>query len=124
MSTRPVRVQGFVVEPLDDGFVILDPESNQAHSLSASAAHVWSAADGSRSFSEIARDAGITHAEARSTLDQLAERGLLVGAPGVSRRSVLKRAVAVGAAATAAAPLIETIVIPTATVGPEPQQVA
>lgn len=108
------RSNDVVIEKLDDGMVIYDRQTDQAHSLDRVAAQVFDAADGTRTETEIARETGLGEASVCEALAQLRARGLLVAANGVSRRTVMRRAVAIGAAATAAAPLIETVIIPTA----------
>jgi outer membrane biosynthesis protein TonB len=115
MDPRPqARTDGLIAERLDDGLVIYDRLSDQAHSLDAAAAALWSLADGTRTVRQIAHAAGIDELVAQAAIDRLAERGLLLRAPGVSRRSVLRRAAGIGAGALAAAPVIETLVIPVA----------
>ena len=110
-----MRGEGVVVENLDDGVVIYDGSTGQAHSLNGPAARVWSLADGSRNISKIAVAAGLDEAGAIAALDQLGARGLLLKAQnGVSRRWVLSNAAKIGGAAVAAVPLIETVIIPTA----------
>jgi hypothetical protein len=115
MDLKPqARTDGLIAERLDDGLVIYDRLSDQAHSLDATAAALWSLADGTRTISQIARAVGLDQAVARTAFDRLELQGLLVGAPGVSRRSMLRRAAGIGAGALAAAPVIETLVIPVA----------
>ena len=115
MDGRPqVRSDGVVVETLGDGVVLYDSDTKQAHSLDADAARVWTAADGERTVADVAAAAELNEAVVVAALHQLGARGLLVEQSGVSRRWMLRRAAVVGAAAFAAAPLIETVIIPTA----------
>lgn len=115
MQARPQRrSHGVVFERLDDGAVIYDGVTKQAHSLDRAATRVFAAADGTRSAGDIAAEAELDESCVHAVLDQLGARGLLIAAPGVSRRGMLKRAGMVGAAAVAAAPLIDTVIIPTA----------
>jgi Coenzyme PQQ synthesis protein D (PqqD) len=114
MSVRPRgRSEGILVERLEDGLVIFDTETDQAHSLNATAAAVLTAADGTRTVPEIAEAAGLEETAALAALQQLGGRGLLDGPMPVSRRSMLRRTALVGAV-IAAVPVIETVVIPTA----------
>jgi hypothetical protein len=117
------RTEGLIAERLDDGLVIYDRLSDRAHSLDAAAAALWSLADGQRTVRQIARAAGLEEPVARAAIDRLAEKGLLLVEPGVSRRSMLRRAAGIGAGALGAAPVIETLVIPVAaahaSVGPQ-----
>lgn len=108
------RSAGILVETLDAGLVLYDREVDEAHSLDAKAARVWSAADGKRTVVDIAEVCQLDEATAVAALDQLEASGLLMRQPGVSRRALVKRAAVAGAVAVAAAPLIETVLIPTA----------
>lgn len=108
------RSDGLVFEQLEDGAVIYDTQTRQAHSLDPLATGVLNAADGEHTPAEIAAEIGLDEATVHAALDQLNARGLLLPASGVSRRAMLKRAAVVGAVAAAAAPVIETVVIPTA----------
>lgn len=114
IQARPQRPEGLVFEQLEDGAVIYDAQTKQAHSLDPLATRVLNAADGEHTPAEIAAGLGLDEATVHAALDQLTARGLLLPAAGVSRRAILKRAAVVGAVAAAAAPVIETVVIPTA----------
>jgi coenzyme PQQ synthesis protein D (PqqD) len=115
MESKPkARKQGLVAEPLDDGMVVYDSSSKQAHALDGAATRVWRLADGTRTVAEIAATAVLGEPVTAATLERLATKGLLHADPEVSRRSLLKRTAVVGAGALAVAPLIETLVIPTA----------
>jgi hypothetical protein len=114
MSARPQgRSEGILVERLEDGLVIFDTRTDQAHSLDAAAAAVWSAADGTRTVSEIADTTGLGEVSVLAALHELGGRDLLVDPMPVSRRSMLRRTAMVGAV-IAAVPVIETVIIPTA----------
>jgi Big-like domain-containing protein/coenzyme PQQ synthesis protein D (PqqD) len=115
MSERPLsRTEGIVAEELDDGLVIYDDTTKRAHALNASAARLWSLADGRRTVTELAEKAELDEPRTVAALAELAAAGLLVGPPGISRRTVLRRAAVVGAGAVAAAPIIDTVFIPAA----------
>lgn len=110
----PRRSDDIVFEQLDDGAVIYDSRTKQAHSLDPLATRVLTAADGEHTPAEIATEVGVDEASVNATLERLTASGLLLPqATGVSRRDMLKRTAVVGAAATAAAAVIETVVIPT-----------
>ena len=115
MESRPkTRADQVVLEPLDDGLVVYDRARNQAHALDAAAARVWRLANGTRTLSEIAAAADLDEAATETTLLRLQAENLLVADPALSRRKLLKRTAVVGAGALAFAPLIETVIIPTA----------
>jgi len=115
IQARPQRRrEGLVFELLEDGAVIYDSDTKRAHSLDPLATRVLHAADGEHTPAEIAAELGLDEASVHAALDQLTARGLLLPAAGVSRRAIFKRAAVVGAVAAAAAPVIETVVIPTA----------
>jgi hypothetical protein len=96
----PRRVQaGVISETFGDGTaVVVQLDSQQAHSLDALAAKVWELADGTRSVSAVALAAGVPAERVEATLAQLDGLGLLEDAAvgGHSRRSVLARAAQVG----------------------------
>lgn len=114
MEAQPQRRHdGIVFDRLDDGAVIYDSHTGQAHSLDSIATRVLTAADGQHSPAEVAAEVGVDEASVHATLEALQARGLLQQTRSVSRREMLKRTAIVGAAATAAAAVIETVVIPT-----------
>jgi hypothetical protein len=103
------RTHGLIVEELDGELLILDTETDQAHCLDADAAAVWRACDRQ---TDIARATGLDADVVAATIDDLADRHLLV--TGVNRRDLL-RTISVGVAAVAVgAPVIRSIVVPTA----------
>jgi Coenzyme PQQ synthesis protein D (PqqD) len=115
LGTAPhARTEGLLVESIDTGLVLYDAATSEAHSLDLVAAEVWRAADGTRDAAAIATLTGLDVPQVEAALDQLQARGLLLGSDGVSRRAALRHGAVIGAAAVAAAPLIETLVIPTA----------
>lgn len=104
-----------LVEELDGGLVVYDAATSQAHSLDPVAARVWRVCDGARTVSDIARAVGLDRATAEAVIVRLGEIGLLEPASGgISRRVMLYRSARVGVAAAAAAPVISTVLIPTA----------
>jgi hypothetical protein len=116
------RRDGLIVESLGDELLVYDGERNRAHSLNGVAAAVWEACDGKRSAPGLAEKASEKLGEPVSeeavwrALSQLDERRLLVGdsTPGYSRRQAVKRMSVIGASAAFAAPLVKSIVVPTA----------
>jgi hypothetical protein len=122
MSDLPrSRREGLIVERIDDEVLVYDSETAQAHSLNAVAAAVWEACDGVRSSEAVARSVGVTDDEVWRALTQLDERGLLDGelprrmsGPEYSRRQAVRRMGLIGASAAFAAPLVTSIVVPTA----------
>jgi hypothetical protein len=127
------RAAGLVVERIDDEVVIYDLETKEAHCLRPLAAVVFEQCDGTATVDEIATVAEKQLAEpvsaeaVASAVAQLEELGLLAvpmvvvngngngdgDRDGLSRRDMLRRAGYTGAA-VAAAPLVTSIVAPTA----------
>lgn len=121
------RSEGLIVESLEDELLVYDSERDRAHSLNAVAATVWELSDGRREAAVLAETAAaklgepVSEAAVWRALSQLDERGLLVGAlprrmsgPEYSRRQALRRMGMIGASAAFAAPLVKSIVVPTA----------
>jgi hypothetical protein len=120
------RDQGLLIETVADETVIYDLETKQAHCLKALAAAAFAYADGKNTAAEIAELASyrlghaVTETEVAEAISQLGDCGLLDtslvihnGSNGISRRDAVKRIGAV-AGAVAAAPLITSIIAPTA----------
>jgi hypothetical protein len=128
MDHRPsARREGLIVESLGDELLVYDGERNRAHSLNGVAAAVWEACDGMNSARELAEAASAKLGEPVSeeavwrALSQLDERRLLAGelprrmsGPEYSRRQAVRRMSVIGASAAFAAPLVKSIVVPTA----------
>lgn len=120
-SFRPAaRTSGLLVEHLGDETIIYDTERKEAHCLSPLAALVFAHCDGATSIAEMTKlinargESAYTTANVVEAVGQLEARELLAPAPnGTSRREMLRRVAATGAAA-AALPLITSIVAPTA----------
>jgi hypothetical protein len=121
------RCEGLIVESLGGERLVYDAERDRAHSLNAVAAAVWELCDGDRSVGELSEAATARLGEPVSedavwrALSQLDERRLLAGelphrmsGPEFSRRTALARAGLIGASAAFAAPLVKSIVVPTA----------
>ena len=116
------RDEGLLVEHVGDETVVYDGESKEAHCLTALAAVVFEHCDGRTPVDMLATLATerlgepVDPLRVQHALAQLEERNLIVGPPtrgnGLSRRDMLRRTAAVGAAA-ASAPLITSIVVPT-----------
>jgi hypothetical protein len=115
------RHEGLVVEKLGDELLVYDSETTRAHSLNEVAAAVWEACDGERDATSIAELVGVPEDSVWRALSQLEERGLLEGELPVrmsgreySRRQAVRRMGLIGASAAFAAPLVKSIVVPTA----------
>jgi hypothetical protein len=115
------RREGLIVESFDDELLLYDSDSARAHSLNRVAAAVWELSDGVRDAKELANAAGVTEDDVWRALSQLEERGLLDGdlprrmsGPEYSRRQAVRRMGLIGASAAFAAPLVKSIVVPTA----------
>ncbi len=114
MTPPRARTQGLLIETVHDETLVYDAERDEVHCLDARAAAVWHCCDGHTTIEEIATRTALSTADAASTVRAMAARHLLEPATGVSRRDVL-RTVTIGAAAVAAgAPVIKSIVAPTA----------
>ncbi len=112
------RVSGILWQELGDELLVFDSERHRAHSLNPTSAAVWQACDGSRSVSEIAAQCRLEEPVVALALEQLQACWLLEGEPWaelevVSRRSLLRRGAAVGAAVGFAVPVIRSITAPT-----------
>jgi coenzyme PQQ synthesis protein D (PqqD) len=121
------RRDGLIVESLGEELLVYDGERNRAHSLNGVAAAVWEACDGIHSARGLADAAtaklGVPISEEAvwRALSQLDERGLLAGelprrmsGREYSRRQAVRRMSVIGASAAFAAPLVKSIVVPTA----------
>jgi hypothetical protein len=127
---HPTRREfGLLRQPLDDELLLFDTERSRAHSLNATAAAVWQACDGERDHEELAAHCGIDEPTLELALARLQAAHLLQGdsartgdgapaqdsAPaGVSRRVMIRRSLASGAALGVAIPVIRSITAPTA----------
>ena len=112
------REDGLLRQPMDGELLLFDSERNRAHSLNATAAAVWEACDGQRSHEELAAGCGIDEPTLELALDRLRGAHLLdeveVLQTGVSRRLMIRRSLAAGAALGIAVPVIRSITAPTA----------
>jgi hypothetical protein len=110
------RSQGLLIEDVDAEKVIFDEETKHAHCLTPLAAIVFGHCDGNTSPAELAGIASgrlgerTSEEEVQNALTQLRERGLLASPLPIefSRRDVLHKSAALGAAA-AAATLVFTV---------------
>jgi hypothetical protein len=124
MMVPTARSTGLLVEQVGQEVVIYDTSSKQAHCLKGLAAFVFNHADGRLGQAELAQlaadDRGepCSEREVADVVAQLAELGLvespLALRDGLSRRELVRRSAFVGAATAFAAPLITSIVAPTA----------
>jgi DNA-binding transcriptional ArsR family regulator len=117
MSTqKPLsRVEGLVVEALDDEVLVYDRVNARAHCLSGTAAAVWRACDGETGTEELAARLDLDPDTVSHALAELESNGLLEGlalSNGHTRREFSMGAVKAGAA-IGAAPMIYSILAPT-----------
>ena len=117
----PGRRDGLIVEKLGEELLVYDSENTRAHSLNSVAAAVWEASDGERDAAAIAELVGVPEDSVWRALSQLEERRLLDGelparmsGPEYSRRQAMRRVGLIGASAAFAAPLVKSIVVPSA----------
>jgi len=118
-SQRPLaRVEGLVVEELEEELLVYDQRSNRAHCLSSTAAMVWRACDGETRADAFVERLNLGEDSVRLALQELADcellddgPSILVGNGGMTRRDLSLRAAKVGTAA-AAVPLIWSITAP------------
>lgn len=108
---HPTRL---IVERLGDETLVYDPATDRAHALDRAASAVWRTAPDAGTADAIAAAADLPIDVVESTLADLADRGLLSTASGRTRREHLRTAALAGATLAAAAPVIRTIVAPTA----------
>ncbi len=120
---RPVaREEGLLVENLADETVIYDSRTKEAHCLSPLAALAFAHCDGDTTIEQLAALATdqlgepVDESRVIEALVELQERDLLAVPPGdgFSRRDMIRRTAVAGAAVAASAPLITSIVAPTA----------
>lgn len=124
------RSEGILVEPVGDEVVVYNTETREAHCLKPLAAFVFESADGTVTADTLAQRAS-DHLGEPTTAEQINDAVLqlrecqlldepLVMLDGTSRREALKRFAYAGAAATAAAPLVTSIISPTAAMAASP----
>src|SRR4051812_32599420 len=121
MEWPAARTEDLIVEALGDELLVYDSERDRAHSLNGTAARVWELCDGERDPAALADAAGVSEDDVWRALTQLDERRLLEGelprrmsGPEYSRRQAVRRMGLIGASAAFAAPLVKSIVVPTA----------
>ena len=118
------RIENLVIRELPDEVLVYDLKTNKAHCLNPSATLTWKHCDGKTSVADMA---SILTAELKTQIDedtvwlalkQLGKARLLdqpvvtpMGRPGLSRREVIRK---LGLGAAIAAPLVMSIVAPTA----------
>jgi hypothetical protein len=124
-SARPrARFEGLIVKELPDEVLVYDLERHKAHCLNRPAAKIWKLCDGETTLPEITRKSSdeigfpVGEEVVLLALEQLSRARLLeeqIVRPGVSpamsRREVIKR---LGQAAAIAAPLVTSLIAPTA----------
>src|SRR5579862_4588576 len=120
------RSENLLIEDVAGELLIYDVNTNRAHCLNESAAAIWRHCDGSRSIDKLAGHLYPTlkASDARQIVDvglQRLRRRRLVDAPAdatpavdVSRRQMLKKVAILAATAGIVAPLVSTVIAPTA----------
>jgi hypothetical protein len=105
---------GLLTQQVGEETVIFDPVGNTAHSLDGAASRVWQALESTSDPEVIASRANLSEAQVIGTLERLSELGL-IEAPGVSRRTALRRLAVAGAVVAAVElPTIVSLAIPDA----------
>ena len=108
-ETPLARRDGLSIEELDDELLIYDRACDVAHCLTPLAASVWRACDGKRGLASLT-----THSadEVLAAVEELRQKRLLAepSPAGMSRRQMVRRV----AATAAAAPLVVSVLAPTA----------
>jgi hypothetical protein len=121
------RTDGLLVEEVEDELLVYDQDHDSAHRLNRTAALVWRSCDGKHDIpalvAVLSEELGDDLADedlVRIALDNLAERGLVDGAPQrapeetrVSRRRFIRKVGTVGVAALAL-PVVTSLVAPSA----------
>jgi hypothetical protein len=119
------RSENLLVEEVAGELLIYDVNNNRAHCLSESAAAIWRHCNGSRSITMLAKHLfpSLAPSDAEQLVgvgvERLRRRRLVessVTAPSVdlSKRQMLKKVAILAAAAGIVAPLVSTVVAPTA----------
>ena len=125
---RPVaRLEGLLVEELDDEVLVYDEDHDIACRLNQTAALVWRSCDGQRSVADLVAIVSAEHGEMADedmvlmALDTLVEHGLLASGyepPEVSARMLSRRRffgkVGLTGAAAVAAPIVYSMAVPAA----------
>jgi hypothetical protein len=114
--TPSIRTEDLVVEHVDGGMVVYDQRTNAAHWLDPDAAAVCRMADGRRTLDEVADSCELSKAAVADVLLRLHGLDLLTdeGDRNVSRRAALTRIAKLGGAAAVLAPVISSVVVPSA----------
>ena len=115
------RDEGLVVEEIGDELLVYDMDRDHAHCLGPAAARVWRCCDGKTSATSIARKLGLEQEAVAHALDELV-RCQLLATPAVTGKGLVVThtrrdfgvRLAKAGAAVASAPLIVSIVAPTA----------
>ncbi len=120
------KSENLLVEEVAGELLIYDSSTDRAHCLNESAAAIWRHCDGTRSIDELANhlfpklESPDGTQIVRVGVERLRRRRLLDGATvagqsvDLSKRQMLKKVAILAAAAGVAAPLISSVVAPTA----------
>jgi hypothetical protein len=120
------RSENLLIEDVAGELLIYDVSNNRAHCLNESAAAIWKHCDGSQSIDKLANHLfpKLEASDARQLVgvgvERLRRRHLVESAPAaaatvdLSKRQLLKKVAILAAAAGVVAPLVSTVVAPTA----------
>jgi hypothetical protein len=133
-AQRPrARFDDLVIEEVDDELLVYDSANKRAHCLGATAARVWRACDGHTDVSALSEALELNAEVVRQALDELEAlelldtEGLKVvqtgNGNGLTRRQLASRSARVGAG-LAAAPLVYSIAVPSASALATPTNLA
>ena len=113
-TSKPrARSEDLIVEEVDGEVLIYDQRNNEAHCLSAAAAQVWRACDGTASGTDLASQLTLDKDTVERALEELSACDLLDSPPvaGITRRQATAKFAKLGAVG-ASVPLILSIVGP------------
>jgi hypothetical protein len=123
------RIEGLLIERLEDELLVVNEATQEAHALNETAAIVFELCDGETSraamAAEVARRTGLPADESvvALALADLVEAGLVTSdepeAPKITRRTLIRR-LALPAAALALLPIVETVLVPARAAGQSP----
>ena len=108
------RSESLLAEHVGGDLVIYDELSNTAHCLGPEAAAVWAQCDGRASSSEIAASLELPDTTVTKALAEFRAAGLVIEAPGHTRRDVAKRVAVVGGTALVGPALLTSMPVPAA----------
>jgi hypothetical protein len=131
-TRKPVaRSEDLVIEEVEDEVLVYDAKNHQAHCLTSAGAKVWRACDGTKDVPALAESLALSVDDVTRALEMLdgvellENQGLQIvtngngNGNGLTRRELGRRSAKVGAAA-AAAPMLLSIAVPSASAAATP----